>query len=177
MKITGTKTLFKKYYTLEEIEIEHEGKTFTRERLNKQSAVAGLVYNTEKDTFYFVEQFRPGVMDTLVEIVAGTLKDGENPIECMKREIEEEIGFKVDYIEPVVENYFMSPGYTNEKMSLFYCEVSEKISEGGGLEDENENIKVIEMTKLEMINKISEGYFKDSKTLLSIFTWLPTQLD
>lgn len=167
-KINGIKTLFKKYYTLEEIEIEHEGKTFTRERLNKQSAVAALVRNTKTLNFYFVEQFRPGPMTNLVEIVAGTLNDGEDPIECTKREVEEEIGFKVDEIYYLCEEYYMSPGYTNEKMTLFYCEVSEKISAGGGLADENENISIIEMTYDEVLENYENNYFKDGKTLLAL---------
>lgn len=168
MEVKNIKTIFKKYYTLEEIEIEHEGKTFTRERLNKHSAVAAVVYDTEREKFLFVEQFRAGCLDNLTEIVAGTLKDGEDPTECIIREIEEEIGYKVDYAQILHENFYMSPGYTNEKMTIFYCEVSKKVSNGGGLEEENENINIIEMTEKEMFKKLQDGYFKDSKTIVAL---------
>lgn len=170
--IKNIKEIFKKYFSIEEITIEHEGKQFTRERLNKESAVAAIVFNTETNNFLFVKQFRAGCLMDLIEIVAGTLKENEDPTDCISREIEEELGYEVDYGTILHENFYMSPGYTNEKMTLFYCEVSKKINDGGGLEEENENISIIEMTEDIMLSRFKSGFFKDSKTLISILTWL-----
>jgi len=166
MKYINKITLFKKYLKLEEIVLETpDGKQILRERLDKKSAVAGIVHNTVTDTFLFVKQYRPGPLGEMVEIVAGLLdKEGEDPKECMKREVEEEVGFKVDSIELLMPEFYSSPGHTNEKMTLFYCQVSERVNEGGGVATEDENIEVIEMTEREVMNY----EFVDAKSLLAI---------
>ena len=170
MKIKSITTLFKKYYKLEEITLEHEGKTFTRERINKSDAVTAVVYNTITNKYLFVEQWRPANLDSLVELVAGTLEKTEVPEECMIREVEEEVGYKVDFIQKMINTFYMSPGCSNEQMTIFYCEVSEKINDGGGLKDENENITIIELSEFEVMNKMEDGYFKDAKTLLGLIS-------
>ena len=83
----------------------------------------------------------------MIEIVAGKIDDGEKPQEAIKREIAEEVGYKVDNITHITDMY-LSPGGSKEVMALFYVEVSEKISEGGGID--GENIKVIEVDDLGM---------------------------
>ena len=172
MEIKSITTLFKKYYKLEEIILEHNGKTIIRERLDKKSAVAAVVYNTETQKYIFVKQWRPGVLGDIVELCAGTLdKPGENPEDCMMREVEEEVGYKVDYIELLIPEFYLSPGYTNEKMIIYYCEVSVKLNEGGGCEEENENIEVIEIHENDLEKEFLSGKFIDSKTIMGIQAW------
>jgi ADP-ribose pyrophosphatase len=76
---------------------------------------------------------RPGSNSEILEIVAGTLdKENEDAREAMIREIDEEIGYKTDKIT-LIDECYMSPGGSTEKISIYYCEVSEKIHQGGGL--------------------------------------------
>jgi len=99
----------------------------------------------------------------LIEVVAGTLEEGEDPKKCMEREIEEEIGYEVDDMK-YLGDYFVSPGGTSEKVHLFISKVSSQVSSGGGLESENEEIDIIEMSSDEM----NEYTFRDMKTELCI---------
>ena len=80
MKVKNKETLFQSYLKMEKITLEHDDKTFIRERLDKKNAVAGLVYNTNTKKFIFVSQWRPGPLDYIIEIPAG-VKDvvGEDP--------------------------------------------------------------------------------------------------
>jgi len=77
--------------------------------------------------------------------VAGGIDKGEKPEQAIKREIMEETGYKVDYVKHI-SDFYASPGKTSELISLFYCEVSEKVNEGGGIGDER--ISVVEVEKL-----------------------------
>jgi hypothetical protein len=82
----------------------------------------------------------------MIEIVAGSLDiEGEKPEEALKREIVEEMGYKVDLINHL-KDFYMTPGGCTEVTSLFYVEVSEKIGEGGGID--HENITVVEVDYL-----------------------------
>ena len=168
MKIKNIQTLFESYFKLEKITLEHNNKDIFRERLFKKSAVASLVYNTTTKNFIFVSQFRPGIMDDIIEIPAGTLDiPNEDKKNCMIREIKEEIGYNVDTIIELIPEFYISPGYTNEKITIYYCEVSEKINNGGGCDSEDENITVIEFTMSDMV----KYNFIDAKTIMAINTY------
>ena len=137
----------------------------TREYLNSKDAVSAVVFDTIKNKYIFVKQFRPGPKMKIIELAAGMIDHaGENEIETMKREIEEEIGYAVDTINQIVKPYYTSCGKTNERMSIYFATVSNKIGQGGGLESENEEIEVIEMTKEE----VKRTEFVDGKTVLAL---------
>lgn len=140
------------------------GHEVKQEVMVRKNAVAALVYDTEKQKYIFVSQWRVGSMGDIIEIPAGTLDHpGENPRDAMIREIEEEVGYKVDKIT-LIDECFMSPGGSSELISIYFCQVSEKIGEGGGLEEEHEEIDVIEMTSSEM----TQTRFRDAKTIIAV---------
>lgn len=120
----------------------------------------------EKDIEYiFVKQFRPGPRKDVIELVAGLLdNNGLTPMETMVKEIGEEIGYEVDHLVDMCNPFYTTPGKTNEKIHLFFASVSKKISNGGGLETENEDIEVIEIEK----NDIPSLGIEDGKTLLAL---------
>jgi ADP-ribose pyrophosphatase len=163
MKQLNIKTLYKKHYNLEEISLEHGGKIIYRERINKQDAVAGIVLNTNTNKYILVSQWRPGTLSEILEIPAGTLdKEGEPKEECMKREVLEETGYKVDTIKELVPEFIMSPGYTNEKMTIFYCTVSIQVNTQLGVDDED--IKLVELEESEIPEKV-----RDAKSLIAYY--------
>lgn len=157
---------YKGHLSIDELVVKtRSGTEVKREVLSKKNAVAGLVFNTETKKYILVSQWRPGSSSTLVEIVAGTLDvPGEDPRDAMAREIEEEIGYKLDSIK-LIDECYMSPGGSSEIITIYYCEVSNKVSNGGGLE--YEDIDVVEMTK----EDIFSTRFKDAKTIIAI-NWL-----
>ena len=164
MKEINKQTVYDGFFKLYKITYEDDGQTFDREVFVTGNAVAALLYDTRKDKFIFVKQFRPAVNQDMLELVAGLLdKEGESPEEAIIREIEEESGYAVDKLELVV-NFYPSPGAFAEKLHVYYAEASHKIGEGGGADGENENIKLIELTKAELKDK----NFNDAKTLIAV---------
>ena len=167
MKITNREIVYKGFFNLEKITLEDEGETLAREIYRNGDAVAALVFDTDKQQYLLAEQYRIASDKKIVEVVAGLLdKENEDPEKAICREIEEEIGYKVDMLEPV-SSFFTSPGACAEKLHLFYAEVSKKTGEGGGLASEHENIKTVAFTREELFST----NFEDAKTLIAVL-WL-----
>jgi ADP-ribose pyrophosphatase len=163
--ILNRKAKYESHFKIDELTIKNKsGKEVKREVLVRKNAVAALVYDTNLEKYIFVSQFRPGVGDFITEIVAGTLdKQEEDPREAIIREIKEEIGYKVDNIQFLSKGY-ASPGGSNEEITIYYAEVSEKIGDGGGLINEDEEIEIIQMS----LEELKHTDFKDLKTILSV---------
>jgi len=102
----------------------------------------------------------------MIEVCAGLL-DGDNPEDCIRKETEEETGYKIDNVRRVLETY-MSPGSVTEILYLFVGAYEEKmkVSEGGGAADETENIEVLEMPFSKALEMIKSGEINDAKTIL-----------
>ena len=102
----------------------------------------------------------------LIEACAGLL-DNDNPEDCIKRETEEETGYKISKVEKIFEAY-MSPGSVTEIIYFFIAEYSNemKINGGGGLEEEGENIEVLELSFEKSLKMIDTGEIKDAKTIM-----------
>jgi nudix-type nucleoside diphosphatase (YffH/AdpP family) len=102
----------------------------------------------------------------LIEACAGLL-DKDNPEDCIKRETEEETGYKITEVKKIFEAY-MSPGSVTEILYFFIAEYSKnmKVNEGGGVEHEEENIEVVEMNIDNAFKMIETGEIKDAKTIM-----------
>jgi 8-oxo-dGTP pyrophosphatase MutT (NUDIX family) len=153
-RIVNREVIHNGYLKLENLTIEEKGNSYNRELVTKKDAVVGLIVNEENDTVVLVKQFRP-VGEYTVEVVAGTIEENGNPIDTLIREIEEEIGYKVsnENITPLSVGY-VSSGLTNEKYYKYLVVVNNamKVSDGGGLDNENENIEVLEMNINEFVS-------------------------
>ncbi len=102
----------------------------------------------------------------LIEACAGLL-DKDNAEDCIRRETEEETGYKISEVQKIFEAY-MSPGSVTEIVHFFIAEYTSamKISDGGGLEHEEENIKVLEFCIETAMQMIVNGEIKDRKTIM-----------
>ena len=170
MKEITTTRKYDGHFKIDVIELEGKKQNkVIREVVTKRSAVGGIIFNTETEKYIFVKQYRPGVRGDIIVIAAGVLDiEGEEPRDCMIREIEEETGYKTDSIITLVPEYYTSPGFSNEKMTLFYAEVSKQITTELGVEDEE--IELVEMDYTELIHNIMD--FKDSKTILALYKFI-----
>jgi len=144
-EIKDRKIVFEGVNSVENITISDGEKTTEKEIIKLSNVVAGIVKDTVKNKYIFVEQYRAPVDGVMVEIVAGKIDVNETPEEALKREIMEETGYKVDAMEHIFD-FYTSPGRTDEICSLFYVEVSEQVNEGGGIGDEQ--IKIVEVSQL-----------------------------
>jgi len=150
---------------LNRLTLNSKGKTFIRDYIPSDNAVCSVVYNKITNKYIFVRQFRPGPKREILEVVAGMCDEkGENPIDTMKREILEEIGYKIDTIVKILEPFYTSCGKTNEMIYTFFSVVSEQENKGGGLETENEDIEIVELTK----QQIKTTKFVDAKTIIAL---------
>lgn len=177
IKILDTKILSDNWYILKKITFEYfkrDGSRHTqiRESYDHGNGAAILLYNKLQKTVILTRQFRlPTFINgnesgMLIEVCAGMLDD-DNPEDCIKRETEEETGYKVSDVRKIFEAY-MSPGAVTEIIHFFVAEYSKemKVNEGGGAEHEEENIEVLEMKMEKAMQMIATGEIKDGKTML-----------
>lgn len=177
IKIISKEILSDNWYTLNKITFEQLKSDGTREVLSREAYDRGngatiLLYNKENQTVILTRQFRlPTYINgnesgMLIETCAGLL-DLDNPETAIKRETEEETGYKIKDVKKVFEAY-MSPGSVTEILYFFVAEYSKdmKVSEGGGHHDEQENIEVLEMPFRDAVAMIANGEIKDGKTIM-----------
>ena len=152
IKILNTEILSDNWYTLNKVTYEYqnakgEWESHAREAYDRGNGATILLYNQAHKTIILTRQFRlPSYVngnDTgmLIEACAGLL-DQNNPEDCIRKETEEETGYKISKVEKVFEAY-MSPVSVTEILYFFVAEYdkSMKVSEGGGLAEEQENIE------------------------------------
>lgn len=177
VNILKSEILSDNWYTLKKITYEYLKKDGTRQTQSREAYDRGngaviLLYNKEQKTVILTRQFRlPTFINgnssgMLIEACAGLL-DKDNPENCIKRETEEETGYKVTAVRKIFEAY-MSPGSVTEILYFFIAEytASMKVHEGGGLEQEQENIEVLEMPVEQAMHMIDNGEIKDAKTIM-----------
>ncbi|MEM9548822.1 MAG: NUDIX domain-containing protein [Bacteroidota bacterium] len=143
-----------------------------REIFDRGNGAAILLYNLSQKTIILTRQFRlPTFLNgntsgMMIETAAGMLDD-DSPEDCIRREAEEETGYRVNNVRRVFDAY-MSPGALTELLYFFVAEYdsSLKVGEGGGLEAEQEDIEVLEMDIKEAYQMIGRGEICDAKTIM-----------
>src|SRR5271169_5426154 len=102
----------------------------------------------------------------LIEACAGLL-DKDNPEDAIKRETEEETGYRIKDVRKIFEAY-MSPGSVSEILYFFIAEYTQsmKVHEGGGIEHEQEDIEVVEISFDKAYGMIATGEIRDAKTIM-----------
>ena len=177
VKIKSVKTLSNEWYKLDKINFDYQTKNGKWQNQNRESYDRGdgaaiLLYNASKKTVILTKQFRmPSYLNgnndgMMIEVCAGLL-DKNDSLTCIKNEAEEETGYKITNPKKIFE-IFSTPGAVTEKIHYFIAEYNDamKISEGGGLESETEEIEVLEINFNTAYNMIASGEIKDAKTII-----------
>ncbi len=177
VRILQTDILSDNWYTLKKVTFQYQqadGSTHTqvREAYDRGNGAAILLYNNSTKSVILTRQFRlPSFINGnpdgfLVEACAGLL-DKEDPESGIRRETEEETGYKIDKLTRVFDAY-MSPGSVTEILYFFVAEYAQamKTGAGGGLEQEQENIEVLEMPFSKAYGMIATGEIRDAKTIM-----------
>jgi len=165
------------WYVLKKASYEYQKKdgsweTQNREAYDRGNGAGILLYNKKQGTVILTEQFRlPTYINgndsgMMIEVCAGQL-DKDNPEDCVRRETEEETGYRIGEVKKVLEAY-MSPGSVTEILYLFIAEYDStmKVTEGGGVAHEQENIEVLELPFQRALDMIISGEIRDAKTIM-----------
>ncbi len=126
---------------------------------------AAVLAVKETGEAYFVRQYRHPVAESLLEIPAGKLDQGESPLDCATRELAEEVGVKANEIRRIAA-YYSTPGFTSEKLYLYLATGLEQIERQ---QQEDEDLDVILIPLKEAIKMARCGEIKDGKTLIALF--------
>ena len=176
--IKNIEILSNNWYTLRKITYNYQKKDNTwetqiREAYDRGNGAVIFLYNKTTKNVILTRQFRmPTFMNgnetgmMMIEACAGLL-DTENAEDCIKRETEEETGYQINEVRKIFEVY-MSPGSVTEIIHFFVGEYAKemKVNEGGGLDEEQENIEVLEIPFEKALQMISTGEIKDAKTIM-----------
>jgi nudix-type nucleoside diphosphatase (YffH/AdpP family) len=174
--IIKTDVLSDNWYTLRKVTFEIEKKdgswqTQSREAYDRGNGATILLYHVKERKVILTRQFRlPTFINgngsgMMIEACAGLL-DKDKPEDAIRRETEEETGYKVTHVRKIFEAY-MSPGSVTEILYFFVAEYdgTMKVNEGGGV-DEGEDIEVLELDADKAMQMIDSGEIRDAKTIM-----------
>ena len=155
--------------TLEVLDIDiGHGCVSQREIIRHPGAVVVLAQRPD-ERFVFVRQYRKAIETLLLEAVAGTLEENESPEDCARRELEEESGYTADSMH-FLGTIVPAPGYSSEKLHLFYARIG--MEAGDVRPDEDERIEVVHLTRAEVEHAIDKGKLWDAKSLAAWLLYL-----
>jgi ADP-ribose pyrophosphatase len=186
IKIIQRQEVFRRFvFRIDEVKLQHErydgtmSGEITRLIFERGDSVAMLLHDPAKETILLCEQFRAPTLEKdsgwLVELPAGVVDSGEDPAQCARREAIEETGFAPRALQRIA-CFYLSPGGSSERIFLYYAEVSlaDQIGAGGGLVEEGEDIRLIQLPVKEALAQAAAGGIYDAKTLIAI-QWLGLQ--
>jgi ADP-ribose pyrophosphatase len=161
MKVLQSDLLYKGRLSVVREQLERaDGKIFAYETVQHPGAVVILPI-LDDGRVVLVEQYRPALRETLLELPAGTLERDEDPAVCAMREIQEEIGMASGELVSLGQ-LVPAPGFCNERQHIFYAR---KLFESRALADEDEDIRVVIMSLSEVEGSITSGRLKDAKSI------------
>lgn len=140
------------------------GKTAYREMI-EHSGGAGIIAINDKNEIYLIKQYRYPYDEVLYEIPAGKISPGEEPEKCAERELTEETGLIAGKMT-LLNTVYPSPGYTDEKLYIYYAE---NLSKGAANPDEDEFLEIISVPFEQALDMVNKGIIKDCKTVIAIY--------
>ena len=157
-----------KIISVDLLEIElPDGRRTTREVIRHGNAVAILARRPD-GKFVFVKQYRKAAEEALIEVIAGGLEPGEDPIDGARRETAEETGYDVTSIK-FLTTIICTPGYCEERIHIYFAELSEAAHSQD--QDPDENVYPVILSESEVEDGIRNGSIFDSKTLAAWLCW------
>ncbi len=141
------------------------GATATREIVKHPGAVAVIALLEGK--LLVVEQYRKALQKSQVEIPAGKLDGGEEPVDAASRELEEETGYRPATLQHVC-SYYTSPGFADEIIHIYF---TDQLVPGDANLDEDEFLSVEAITLEQAKSYIEQGRISDAKTITAIYAW------
>ncbi|SAK85437.1 nucleoside diphosphate pyrophosphatase [Caballeronia glebae] len=176
VRILKTDVLSDDWYVLRKVTFDFQRRDGVWQRQSRETYDRGngatiLLRDRETGNVLLTRQFRmPAFVNghdgMLIEAPGGLLDDA-TPDECIRAEVEEETGYRVQRVEKIFEA-FMSPGSVTEKLHFYIGDYdsSMRVSDGGGVEAEGEEIETIEVPLQTAMQMIERGEIMDGKTIM-----------
>jgi len=142
------------------------GKSSTREWINHPGAVC-IIPILPDGNLCLIRQYRYGPRDEFIEIPAGKLDTGEDPLVCAKRELQEETGYIAGKLT-FLTNIYPAIGFSNEKMWMY---LAEDLQLSNQSLDQDEFLELLPLSLVEAIDLINQGKITDVKTIIGVL-WL-----
>jgi ADP-ribose pyrophosphatase len=189
VEIAAKKTVFKGRYKIDEYvfgydRVAGKGRLEDVQRLvfERGDSAAALIHDVERDVIVLAEQFRIATYDKgpgyIIEAMAGSVEEDEEPEDCIRREMMEEVGYRADKLF-LVANGYVSPGSSSERIFLYYAPVltADLVNpKASGVATEKEDIKRVEFTREDFLDRVDAAFFDDAKVMALGF-WLKAQPD
>ncbi len=190
VKIKNLQTIYQGFLTLEKATLKFEkfsgemSKEVERLNVSRGDAVAILLYDSKRKKVVLVEQFRfPAYTAApdqawMLEAIAGSIEKNAKIKETAVREIAEESGYHINEAQLIgLGLCFPSPGTTSERIYLYALDIANtpRPSAGGGVEQENEDIRVREFDYDEIFIRLQKHEILDAKTII-LLQWLEKTL-
>ncbi len=140
-----------------------DGREARREIVEHRGAVA-LVAVDEAGNVILVRQYRKPAEEELLEIPAGTLEPGEDPLACAHRELEEETGYRAGRLIPLA-SFYSSPGFCTEVIHVY---LATALSPAAQKLEADEDIRVVKIPFRQAITLIQKGEIKDAKSIAGL---------
>lgn len=144
--------------------------------LERGDAAGVLLYDPARDQVVLVEQFRypayaAGGAGWLVEIVAGTVEPGRDPLEVARAEVREEAGYQVEALQHLATCY-LSPGGSSERVYIYLATIDSQVRAwpGGGLAGEGEDTRLRVYGREEALALVRRGAIADAKTIIALLS-------
>jgi nudix-type nucleoside diphosphatase (YffH/AdpP family) len=172
-RIIETQKIHDGWFNVVRVHAEIRGEKVTREVVEHPSGAAVLAYDPQKRVALLVSQVRPPVLASceegrLLEVIGGAL-DGDAPEDCARREALEEGGVHLNTLEHVAHTW-ATPSTSTERVDHYLAEYTQDdlVASGGGLDEEQEHIKVLQVPLADLWRDAEQGHIRDAKTLLLI---------
>ena len=182
IEVDHRETLFDSFLRVDRLKLRHSlfaggwSELMTRELILRPRAVGVLLFDPAQQQVVLVRQIRVGMLDEgqkpwLLELVAGMVESGEEPIEVAARESLEEANTKPQDLLQICE-YYNSPGISNERITLF-CGRVDSTQAGGifGLDAEHEDIEVVVLSLADALAKVASGEINNAMSIIAL-QWL-----
>jgi ADP-ribose pyrophosphatase len=182
IEVDQRETLFDSFLRVDRLKLRHSlfaggwSELMTRELILRPRAVGVLLFDPAQQQVVLVRQIRVGMLDEgqnpwLLELVAGMVESGEEPIEVAARESLEEANTNPQDLLQICE-YYNSPGISNERITLF-CGRVDATQAGGifGLDAEHEDIEVVVLSLADALAKVASGEINNAMSIIAL-QWL-----
>jgi ADP-ribose pyrophosphatase len=187
VEIKSKKTVFKGRYKIDEYTFDFDraagnGRLTDVKRLvfERGDSAAALIHDVERDVIVLAEQFRIATYDKgpgyILEAMAGSVEEDEEPEDCIRREMMEEVGYRAGNLTLVSQGY-VSPGSSSERIFLYYAPVmtADLVNpKASGLAAEKEDVKRVEFSREDFLARVDAAFFDDAKVMALGF-WLKAQ--